>query len=205
MVVWDFSLLKTVGLTAMADIQESCRRLSRSACLSAMVLNPGLRPQAAFSKLVSLFHQEASVAEAARWLLSHSQDKPSKRRPSWAQVAGLLFGAGTLLFLIVVTFLSLFNHPIPTSGRFPLLAVLALGAALSTGLLGSSAVAHGTLNVPVSKSPVKIVVIGIAAILVVLLLIGLHWADRKALLFEKGECQWWAWTNQDSAKVSSSE
>jgi hypothetical protein len=171
-VVWDFSQLKAVGLTAMAEIQDTHRRLSRSACLSAMVLNPGLCPQTAFSKLVSYFHQEPNLDEAVRWLLSHSQHQPSKKRPSWDQVAGLLFGAATLLFIIIVTFFSLFNHPIPTSGRFPVLAALALGAALSTGLLGSSAAAQGTVMVPVLKSPVKIGVAGIAAILVVLLLIG---------------------------------
>lgn len=169
LVIWDLTCLRALGLTSMVDIEDCNRRLGLLECRSAMILRNDLRPHVALIRLVSLFHQEKDVHSAVRWLLNRTDRTPASRLPSWMQIAGVLFGAVTLLFFMVVAFLS-FKNQVPGSGSFSM-AVLALGATLSTGLLGGTAIASGELPLLRDKA-VEFSMAGIAAILLLMLVVG---------------------------------
>jgi len=62
--------------------------------------------------------------------------------PAWFMVAGVIFGALTLLFFMTFLIVSMF-HPVPPGSRFLVLIVLALGTALSSAFLGGTAAAAG--------------------------------------------------------------
>src|SRR6202163_2292456 len=71
-------------------------------------------------------------------------------------LAGFISGALTLLFFMLIVILSILNYAIPCSGRFPAVAVLALGVALGLSFIGGAATAEGTLPLPAGlNSPVK--------------------------------------------------
>lgn len=167
--IWDLACLQGLGLTSMVDIEDCNRRLGLLECRSAMILRNDLRPHVALIRLVSLFHQEKDVHASIRWLLDRTDRTPASRLPSWMQITGVLFGAVTLLFFMVVAFLS-FRNQVPGSGSFSMV-VLALGATLSTGLLGGTAIASGKLPLLRDKA-VEFSMAGIAAILLLMLLVG---------------------------------
>lgn len=87
------------------------------------------------------------------------------------------YGAGllTLLFLMAIAIVpSVTDKDIRCSARFPVVAVLALGAALAGGAIGGSASAKGKLPIPgfAKGDPIAIAVGGGVAVLLIVLLIG---------------------------------
>jgi hypothetical protein len=93
--------------------------------------------------------------------------------PSWFSIAGVVFGAIALLFLMSLLVLSLFNREIPTASRFILVAFLALSIGLSSTFLGGTAVARGTMSLPLIKeSPMSFAVTGGIAAFIIILVLG---------------------------------
>lgn len=113
---------------------------------------------------------------------------PSDLRRYW--LAGFISGAMTLLFFMLIVILSIFNHGVPCAGRFPAVAVLALGVALGLSFIGGAATAQGTLPLPGSWKPVRFAVAGGVASLVIVLLIGWLFYARdcpEPLIESKGQ------------------
>jgi hypothetical protein len=98
---------------------------------------------------------------------------PSRAFPPWAAKAGAIFGGLTLVFFMAVVYATMTGGVIPPSGRFPVIAVLALGLAMATAFLGGDAVAKGHLPLPFLKdNPIQFSVAGGIAVFVIVLLIG---------------------------------
>jgi hypothetical protein len=101
---------------------------------------------------------------------------PSPEVPKWFPIAGVLFGALTLLFFMALVGASLFKYQVPSDSRFSVVVVLAFGAALSGSFLGGSAAASGNFPLPFAKDhPISFSAGGGVAILVIVFLIG-HYA-----------------------------
>jgi hypothetical protein len=87
--------------------------------------------------------------------------------------AGASFGGLTLVFFMAIVFATLTGHTVPPSARFPIIAVLALGVALTTAFLGGDAAAKGQLPLPLFKDkPIEFSVAGGIAVFVIVLLLG---------------------------------
>ena len=88
---------------------------------------------------------------------------------------GYAAGILTLLFLMGVAVLpSLTHRDIRCSARFPIVAALALGAALAAGAIGGSASAKGSLPIPglEDRDPIVIATGGGIAVLLIVMLLG---------------------------------
>jgi hypothetical protein len=93
--------------------------------------------------------------------------------PSWVQRWGMIFGAATLLFFMVLVLISVTGKQVPAQSRFIVVIVLAIGAALSVGFMGGSAAADGKLALPLFKDhPLSFAVSGGIATLVIMLVLG---------------------------------
>jgi hypothetical protein len=108
-----------------------------------------------------------------RQIAAQSQESSASSFPVWAAKAGAIFGGFTLIFFMVVVFATMAGRSIPPSGRFPVIAVLALGVAMATAFLGGDAVAKGQLPIPFLKdNPIQFSVFGGIAVFVIVLLVG---------------------------------
>src|SRR6267142_5378361 len=86
---------------------------------------------------------------------------------------GAIFGLLTFLFFASLVFAAVFGKPVPPEARLLVIAVLALGVALSLGFLGGSASASGKLeNLLGNISPIAFKVGGGVAVFVIVFLIG---------------------------------
>lgn len=88
---------------------------------------------------------------------------------------GYSAGILTLLFFMAIAVVpSITDRDIRCSARFPVVAVLALGAALAAGAIGGSATAKGSLPIPGlgDRDPVVIATGGGIAVLIIVLLLG---------------------------------
>lgn len=95
--------------------------------------------------------------------------------PKWFPIAGVIFGALTLLFFMALVGASLFGYQVPPDSRFLVVVVLAFGAALSVSFLGGNAAAEGKIPIPFFKDhPIAFSATGGVAILIIVLLIG-YW------------------------------
>jgi len=93
--------------------------------------------------------------------------------PSWFSIAGVVFGAITLLFLMMLIVLSLYSREIPETSRFILVAFLALSIGLSSTFLGGTAAARGVVSMPFFKeSPMSFAVTGGIAVFIIVLVLG---------------------------------
>ncbi|HEX8131040.1 MAG TPA: hypothetical protein VF527_18200 [Pyrinomonadaceae bacterium] len=93
--------------------------------------------------------------------------------PSWFSIAGAVFGAITLLFLMLLIVLSLFDLVIPTTSRFILVAFLALSVGLSSTFLGGTAAAKGAISLPFFKeAPMSFALTGGMAVFVIVMVLG---------------------------------
>jgi hypothetical protein len=100
---------------------------------------------------------------------------PPAKVPAWFAVVGAFFGGLTLLFLMALVASEVIGHPVPPNGRFLVVAVLGLGAALSGGFLGGDAATKGNIPLPFAKEhPIAFSASGGVAILVIVLLIGYY-------------------------------
>ncbi len=97
---------------------------------------------------------------------------PAVRFPKWTQIAGLVIGGLTLLFLMGLVLLSVAGSVVPPNSRFLVVAVLALCIAFSTAFIGGHAAAEGRLPLPFARdAPIKFsVTSGIATFVIVLIL-----------------------------------
>jgi hypothetical protein len=101
--------------------------------------------------------------------------KPSSEAPKWVVVAGVLFGALTLIFFMVLVIYSApLNNP---STRLPLVIVLALGVALSASFLGGAATVSGRIPLPGNMDPVAFSAAGGIAVFIIVFLLG--WIATK--------------------------
>jgi hypothetical protein len=94
-----------------------------------------------------------------------SQVSASDLSRPWVLVAGAVFGAMTLLFLMGLV---LSGKEIPCSGRFPFAMVISFGAALAVSFIGGSAAASGTLGVT-KESAFKFTAAGGIAVLIIMM------------------------------------
>src|SRR5262245_10176936 len=93
--------------------------------------------------------------------LSPSPAAPSQSFPDWAPVAGGVAGGMTLLFFMVVVIMAIFGREVPPTSRFSVIAVLALGFAMTAAFVGGNAAAKGNLPVPgLQDKPVEFSVAG---------------------------------------------
>lgn len=93
--------------------------------------------------------------------------------PSWVPIAGVVFGAITLLFFMTLVFLSVNGNEVPHGSRFLVVIVLALGAALASSFLGGSAAAQGKIPIPLIKDyPIEFSIVGGIATLILILIVG---------------------------------
>jgi len=167
---WRTNIVESTGL---ALVEQSLRRLLLRGCLPVIVVKDDPDP-AVVTKLSSLCHREQSVHQAMKWLrLAHTPNS-DKSFPKWAPIVAAVIGIATFLFFVALTVASLFYHSLPSGDRFPAVAVLALGGAVSSGLFGGYAAAKGQLPIPVAQSnkPVEIILFGFAAVLFILLVLG---------------------------------
>jgi hypothetical protein len=103
--------------------------------------------------------------------ISTSPAAPSQSFPDWAPVASVVAGGITLLFLMLVVIMSIFGRVVPPAGRFPVIAVLALGFAMTAAFVGGNAVAKGNLPVPgLQDKPVEFSVAGGIAVFIIVLI-----------------------------------
>lgn len=99
---------------------------------------------------------------------------PAPLSRSWYTIAGYIAAGLTLLFFMRLVLLSVQGKPVPCDGRFPAIAVLALGIALGFGFVGGSARAEGQLpKIAGLASPISFALAGGTAIFLVVL--GLGW------------------------------
>jgi hypothetical protein len=105
-------------------------------------------------------------------LMSDNAIAPVGSVPTWFTVAGLAGGAVTLFFLMALVLLSVFGFEIPRTSRFILIAVLALGVAISAAFLGGSAAASGKIPLPGNATPIQFTIAGGVAVFVIVLLLG---------------------------------
>lgn len=93
--------------------------------------------------------------------------------PSWFSIAGAVFGAIALLFLMLLIVLSLFDLVIPTTSRFIFVAFLALSVGLSSTFLGGTAAAKGAISLPFFKeSPMSFALTGGIAVFVIVMVLA---------------------------------
>jgi cytochrome bd-type quinol oxidase subunit 1 len=69
---------------------------------------------------------------------------------------GLIVGAGTLLFFMILVMLSIFDNQVPCESRFLISIVLALGASFSTALMGGSVALEGRVPRIIEAYPLAI-------------------------------------------------
>jgi hypothetical protein len=95
-------------------------------------------------------------------------NRPSEQKvPSWFPIAGVIFAAATVLFLMVIFVVGL---PVDESRRLVLNVLIALCVAASGAFLGGTAAAKG--RIPLFKdSPIQFSAAGGIGIFVVVLLI----------------------------------
>lgn len=100
----------------------------------------------------------------------------------WVQIAGLICGMLTLLFLMSIYFVSMREgYSISCDSRFILISILSFGAALSFSFIGGSAAANGQLPSQFMKNnPITFAVGGGIAVLLVVMIIGNYlWNDKS--------------------------
>lgn len=112
-------------------------------------------------------------------------DPNSKTDPvssaEWMQKTGALVGILTLIFFMALVFISIMGFEVPTTSRFIVTVVLALGSGLSVHFLGGSAAVSGYIPLPLAKEhPVRFAATGALAVLVIILALGY-------LLYVRGE------------------
>jgi hypothetical protein len=101
--------------------------------------------------------------------------------PGWFPVVGSFFGGLTLLFFMALVIVEMFGHPVPPTGRFLVVSVLAFGAALSGSFLGGNAAARGQIPIPFVKDhPIAFTATGGIAIFIIFFLIGYYGYIRPA-------------------------
>ena len=115
---------------------------------------------------------DRETADITLTIRSMLMDANSRSIPSWFQPAGFCTGLLTLIFLMAIVVASIFGHEIPPTGRFPFLAVFALGCALSTSFLTGEAAASGKIPFFGNQHPIAISVTGGIAVLTIILLVG---------------------------------
>lgn len=117
---------------------------------------------------------EAGDLEGANYVLvlrTLIMADPNNQPPKWLQPAGFGFGLLTLLFFMVVAGASIFGFVIPNEGKFPILIVFALGAALSASFLTGHAAMSGQLPFG-DKNPIAVSASGGIAVLFIILILG---------------------------------
>jgi tetratricopeptide (TPR) repeat protein len=93
--------------------------------------------------------------------------------PQWFPLVGVAFGAITLLFFMGLVIASLFRVEVSLASRFPVVVVLALGAASATTFLGGWAITEGYLPLPYAKDrPLRFSAGGGVAVLLIILVLG---------------------------------
>jgi hypothetical protein len=92
--------------------------------------------------------------------------------PPWFQRAGFVTGVLTLLFFMSLAIVGISGHEVPKGSRFLVVAVLALGCALSAAFLGGHAVASGKIPFFGNAHPLAISTSGGIAVLVIILVLG---------------------------------
>jgi hypothetical protein len=116
-------------------------------------------------------------------------NKPTSTPPSppqhpvshWFAVAGFIVGAVTLLFLMGLVMATVIGLTVPQSGRFPVVAVLALGAAMSVAFIGGNAAAKGKIPLAdIGETPIEFSVTGGIAVLVIALAFGYYFYVRAS-------------------------
>ena len=133
--------------------------------------NPGERLrviQEFYSEMV-----EAGERETAELVLViRSMMDDDNKIPPWFQSAGFATGTLTLLFFMSLVIAGIVGHEVPSGSRFLVVAVLALGCALSAAFLGGHAVATGKIPFFGNAHPLAISTTGGVAILVIVLVLG---------------------------------
>jgi hypothetical protein len=88
-------------------------------------------------------------------------------------IAGLLFGALTLIFFMALVVMAILGFAPPANARFLVVEVLALGTALSGAFLGGNAAAKGSLPLPfLNAHPLQFTVAGGIAAFIIISLLG---------------------------------
>jgi hypothetical protein len=105
---------------------------------------------------------------------SHSPSAtPSAKFPSWAPIAGAIFGGVTLVFFMALVVAGVMGYQIAQGSTFALNAILALGVALAAAFLGGDAAAKGNLPIPLLQDrPVEFAIGGGLAAFVIIFLIA---------------------------------
>jgi hypothetical protein len=116
---------------------------------------------------------EAGERETAELVLViRSMMEDDNKIPPWFQSAGFVTGALTLLFFMLLVVVGIWGHEVPSGSRFLVVAVLALGCALSAAFLGGHAAATGNIPFFGNAHPLAISTTGGVAILVIVLILG---------------------------------
>jgi hypothetical protein len=90
----------------------------------------------------------------------------------WVPVVGAGFGFLTFIFFASLVVASVNGKSVPPESRILVVAVLAIGIALSASFLGGTASASGKLPLPWSMHPVTFSIVGGSAVFVIVFLIG---------------------------------
>lgn len=89
------------------------------------------------------------------------------------EIFGWLIGIVTLLYLMFIPLVPVITgKEIPCSSRFPLIAALAVGCALASGVIGGTATAKGSIPWLSPTKPLAIGATGGAAVLIIVFLLG---------------------------------
>ena len=92
---------------------------------------------------------------------------------SLTRKAALLFGAVTLLFLMSLIIIEIFQQPVPQSARWLVVLFFAFSGGLSAAFWGGGASVRGTVQVPVlGEKNVRFNAYGGVAVVIILLILG---------------------------------
>lgn len=99
---------------------------------------------------------------------------PAARQPAskWVPIVGVAFGFLTFLFFGILVVASLTGKSVPPDSRILVVALLALGVALSASFLGGAASVSGKLPLPWGMDPVSFSAVGGIGVFILVFLIG---------------------------------
>jgi hypothetical protein len=150
------------GKTPLDHAHELNRRIKQ---------RPGNR-LAVIQEFYSEMVQAGERETAELVLVIRSMLDDNNRVPGWFQRAGFVTAAFTLLFFMSLVVASVIGHEVPSGSKFLVVAVLALGCAMSATFLGGEAVAAGKVPFFGNAHPLAISTTGGIAVLVILLVLG---------------------------------
>jgi len=146
--------------------QEVEAVVKRMAVIENTMLSPEQRTGISIQSITTDAEGLSYIANVNKKILQPPSDR-------WAKVAAAGFGLLTFLFFASLVAASVFGKPVPPDSRLLVIAVLAIGIALSVGFLGGTAAVSGKLEeMPWGMHPVAFQAGGGIAVFLIVFIVG---------------------------------